>query len=98
MDKPAYKPELLLPAGTLERLKVAFLYGADAVYAGMPAVSLRNKTSFTAEEMRQGITYAHEHGKKVYLTMNLFTHNRDIPAVCSFIEGQISACWGGKCR
>ena len=80
------KPELLLPAGTLERLKIAFLYGADAVYAGMPSVSLRNKTSFTFDEMKSGIEYAHKLGKKVYLTMNLFTHNHDLPAVNAFID------------
>ena len=85
MNKPLHKPELLLPAGTLERLKTAFLYGADAVYAGMPAVSLRNKTSFTMDEMKEGIRYAHELGKKVYLTVNLFTHNQDIPKVEGFI-------------
>ena len=59
MNNPVQKPELLLPAGSLERLKTAFLYGADAVYAGMPAVSLRNKTSFTMDEMKEGIAYAH---------------------------------------
>ena len=80
------KPELLLPAGSLNRLKTAFLYGADAVYAGMPGVSLRNKTSFTMDEMKQGIEYAHTLGKKVYLTINLFTHNRDIPRLKEFIS------------
>lgn len=73
------KPELLLPAGSLDRLKTAFLYGADAVYAGMPGTCLRNKISFTPAQMKEGIAYAHELGKKVYLTINLFTHNRDIP-------------------
>ena len=80
------KPELLLPAGSLNRLKTAFLYGADAVYAGMPGVCLRNKISFTPEEMKEGISYAHSIGKKVYLTVNLFTHNHDVPRVESFIE------------
>ena len=80
------KPELLLPAGSLERLKTAFLYGADAVYAGMPAVSLRNKTSFTVEEMTEGIRFAHSLGKKVYLAMNLFTHNRDLEKLTSFVD------------
>ena len=80
------KPELLLPAGSLNRLKTAFLYGADAVYAGMPGVSLRNKTSFTMDEMKQGIDYAHTLGKKVYLTINLFTHNRDIPRLQEFVS------------
>lgn len=79
------KPELLLPAGTLNRLKTAFLYGADAVYAGMPGVSLRNKTSWTLNEMQTGIAWAHERGKKVYLTLNLFTHNRDISRLNEFI-------------
>ena len=79
------KPELLLPAGSLNRLKTAFLYGADAVYAGMPGVCLRNKISFTAEEMKEGINYAHSIGKKVYLTVNLFTHNKDIEKVENFI-------------
>jgi len=86
MNNPVQKPELLLPAGSLERLKTAFLYGADAVYAGMPAVSLRNKTSFTMDEMKEGIAYAHHLGKKVYLTVNLFTHNADIPKVEGFIR------------
>lgn len=80
------KPELLLPAGSLDRLKTAFLYGADAVYAGMPSVSLRNKTSFSTDEMKAGINYAHSLEKKVYLTLNLFTHNRDIPALQNFID------------
>lgn len=84
--KPKCKPELLLPAGSLNRLKTAFLYGADAVYAGMPGVSLRNKTSFTMDEMKQGIEYAHALGKKVYLTINLFTHNRDIPRLKEFVS------------
>lgn len=80
------KPELLLPAGSLNRLKTAFLYGADAVYAGMPGVCLRNKISFTIEEMAEGIQYAHNLNKKVYLTVNLFTHNHDIERVHNFIK------------
>jgi len=79
------KPELLLPAGSLDRLKTAFLYGADAVYAGMPGVSLRNKTSFTLDEMKQGIDYAHSLKKRVYLTINLFTHNRDLERLSEFV-------------
>lgn len=79
------KPELLLPAGSLERLKTAFLYGADAVYAGMPGVCLRNKISFSFEELKEGIEYAHSLFKKVYLTVNLFTHNSDIERVKNFV-------------
>lgn len=80
------KPELLLPAGSLDRLKTAFLYGADAVYAGMPGISLRNKVSFSFEELQEGIRYTHSLGKKIYLTINLFTHNRDIPRLSAFIS------------
>jgi len=72
------KPELLLPAGSFERLQTAFLYGADAVYCGLPSVSLRAKSAFTLEDLKKGIDYAHSIGKKVYLTLNLFTHNRDL--------------------
>ncbi len=79
------KPELLIPAGSLDRLKTAFLYGADAVYAGMPGVSLRNKTSFTMDDMKTGIAYAHSIGKRVYLTINLFTHNSDLDRLNDFI-------------
>ena len=72
------KPELLLPAGTLDRLKTAFLYGADVVYCGLPSVSLRAKSGFTIDDLKQGIDYAHSIGKKIYLTLNLFTHNQDM--------------------
>ena len=72
------KPELLLPAGTLDRLKTAFLYGADVVYCGLPSVSLRAKSGFTSGDLKEGIDYAHSIGKKVYLTLNLFTHNQDM--------------------
>lgn len=84
--KQIKKPELLLPAGSFDRLKTAFLYGADAVYAGMPGICLRNKISFTLAEIKQGIDFAHGLGKKVYLTINLFTHNKDIEHVSSFIS------------
>ena len=80
------KPELLLPAGSLDRLKTAFLYGADAVYCGMPSVSLRNKTSFTMDEMKEGIAYAHQLHKKVYLTINLFLHNHDVKNLTAFVD------------
>lgn len=73
------QPELVMPAGTLEKLKFACAYGADAVYAGMPKFSLRARTnSFTEEQLAEGILYAHEHGVKVYLTLNIFAHNNRI--------------------
>ncbi len=80
------KSELLMPAGSLERLKTAILYGADAVYLGTPDMSLRTKSSFTLEEVVEGIEFAHKHGKKVYLTLNLFTHNKDIPKLDEYIK------------
>lgn len=80
------KPELLLPAGSLDRLKTAFMYGADAVYCGLPSVSLRAKSTFTTADLKEGILYAHELGKKVYLTMNLFTHNSDIPRLTECVQ------------
>ncbi len=80
------KPELLLPAGTLDRLKTAILYGADAVYCGTPDMSLRVKSAFSLEDLVEGIEYAHSKGKKVYLTLNLFSHNKDIEKLPQFIE------------
>lgn len=80
------KPELLLPAGNLERLKTAILYGADAVYCGTPDMSLRVKSAFSLEDLLEGIEYAHSKGKKVYLTLNLFSHNKDIEKLPQFIE------------
>jgi U32 family peptidase len=80
------KPELLLPAGTLDRLKTAILYGADAVYCGTPDMSLRVKSGFSLEDVVEGIEFAHSHGKKVYLTLNLFSHNKDIEKLPEFID------------
>ncbi len=80
------KPELLLPAGSLDRLKTAFMYGADAVYCGLPSVSLRAKSAFTMADLKEGILYAHDIGKKVYLTMNLFTHNADLPRLTECVQ------------
>lgn len=86
MKKEIKKPELLLPAGSLLKLKTAFLYGADAVYAGTPEMSLRAKSKFPLEDMEEGISFAHEKGKKVYLTLNLFSHNRDIAKLENHIK------------
>ena len=72
------KPELLAPAGNLKKLKLAFLYGADAVYLGGKNFSLRTfADNFTEAEMREGISFAHERGKKVYVTANIFAKNAD---------------------
>jgi len=72
-------PELVMPAGTLEKLKFACAYGADTVYAGMPKFSLRARTnSFTESQLAEGIKYAHERGVKVYITLNVFVRNNRI--------------------
>ncbi|MDD5833154.1 MAG: U32 family peptidase [Clostridiales bacterium] len=73
------KPELLIPAGNLETLKTAVFYGADAVYIGGEAFSLRAKAdNFDRESMTEAVRYAHEHGVKVYVTANIFAHNYDL--------------------
>jgi putative protease len=79
------KPELLMPAGSLDRLKTAILYGADAVYCGTPDMSMRSKSAFSLEELVEGIKYAHQHGKKVYLALNIFSHNKDIVKLPEYI-------------
>ncbi len=73
------KPELLIPAGNLSVLKTAVRYGADAVYIGGEAFSLRaNADNFSLEEMAEGIRFAHENGVKVYVTANILAHNEDL--------------------
>lgn len=73
------KPELLAPAGNLAKLKCALNFGADAVYAGGKAFSLRAfADNFTEEELAEGIAYAHERGKKVYVAANIFVRNADL--------------------
>ena len=80
------KAELLLPAGSLVKLKTAILYGADAVYAGTPDMCLRAQSKMTMEDLQEGIAYAHERGKKIYLTLNLFMHNRDVEKLPTFVD------------
>lgn len=87
MKKERKKPELLAPAGSPEVLKVAVAYGADAVYLGGEAFSLRaNAHNFSPEEMREGIRYAHERGVKVYVTANIFAHNEDLKEVAAYFK------------
>ncbi len=79
MHRQGAIPELLIPASSLEVLKVAVRYGADAVYIGGEAFSLRAKAkNFSAQEMREGISYAHAHGVKVFVTVNILAHNEDL--------------------
>ncbi len=86
------KPELLAPAGDLEKLKIAVLYGADAVYIGGEAYSLRAKAkNFDYETMKEGIKFAHDHGVKVYVTANIYAHNNDFNGMAEYFKEVESA-------
>ncbi|MCP4355670.1 MAG: peptidase U32 [Proteobacteria bacterium] len=80
------RSELLMPAGDLNKLKTAITYGADAIYCGTPDLSLRTKSGFSLEDLIEGIEFAHTHGKKVYLTLNIFSHNKDYEKLPAFVE------------
>ena len=81
------KPELLIPASSLEVLKTAVVFGADAVYIGGEAFGLRAKAkNFSMEDMKEGIAFAHAHGVKVYVTANILAHNRDLEGVQAYFE------------
>lgn len=83
----ARHPELLIPASSLEVLKIAVVFGADAVYIGGEAFGLRAKAkNFTLEEMREGIQFAHEHDVKVYVTANILAHNEDLEGVRAYFK------------
>ncbi len=80
------KPELLAPAGNLEKLKTAINFGADAVYLGGSKLNLRAfADNFGNDELKQGIEYAHERGKKVYVTLNVFPHNEDLEGLEEYL-------------
>ncbi|MBQ8131198.1 MAG: U32 family peptidase, partial [Bacilli bacterium] len=88
----AKKIELLAPAGDIERLKVNLLYGADAVYIGGQNYSLRaNATNFSIEQIKESCDFAHERGKKVYLTLNIVFHNEDMEGVEEYIKEVVDA-------
>lgn len=81
------KVELLAPAGNLEKLKIAISYGADAVYIGGKKFGLREQSdNFSLDEMKQGVEFAHNRGKKVYLTMNIFAHNDDLVGMADYVK------------
>lgn len=81
------RPEILAPASSLEVLKTAVYYGADAVYIGGDMYGLRAKAkNFSGEEMREGIAFAHKYGKKVYVTANITAHNRDLPGIETYFQ------------
>lgn len=81
------RPELLIPASSLEVLKVAVIYGANAVYIGGEAFGLRAKAkNFTPEDMKEGVKFAHDHDVKVYVTANILAHNRDLEGVREYFK------------
>lgn len=82
MIKYVRKPELLIPAGDLETLRAAVIYGADAVYIGGDMYGLRAKAkNFSMEHMKEGIAFAHSYGKRVYVTANITAHNGDLEGI-----------------
>lgn len=81
------RPELLIPASSLEVLKIAVIFGADAVYAGGEAFGLRAKAkNFSMKELEEGIAFAHSHNVKVYITANILAHNEDLKEVRNYFE------------
>ncbi|WP_426448568.1 peptidase U32 family protein [Paenibacillus sp. S-38] len=82
------KPEVLAPAGSLEKLKFAVHYGADAVYIGGQQYGLRsNADNFTFEEMREGVEFAEKYGAKVFVATNIYAHNEDIEGIEAYLKG-----------
>ena len=82
------KPEILAPAGNLEKLKIAIDFGADAVYIGGSKLNLRAFAgNFTNEEIAEGVKYCHERGRKLYVTMNVFPRNFDLNGIEDYIKG-----------
>ncbi len=82
------KPELLAPAGNLEKLKIAVHYGADAVFIGGQEYGLRsNADNFTQEEMAEGVQFANKYGAKIYVTTNIFAHNENIDGLDDYLMG-----------
>ena len=88
-------PELLVPASSLEVLKIAVIFGADAVYIGGEAFGLRAKAkNFSMEDMKEGILFAHAHDVKVYVTANILAHNEDLEGVRAYFE-ELKEIWTG---
>ena len=80
-------PELLIPASSLEVLKTAVVFGADAVYIGGEVFGLRAKAkNFSHDDMKEGIAFAHEHGVRVHVTVNILAHNRDLEGVREYLK------------
>ncbi|MBM7701428.1 peptidase U32 family protein [Metabacillus iocasae] len=90
------KPELLAPAGNLEKLKVAVRYGADAVFIGGKEFGLRsNADNFSQEEMAEGVEFAKQYGARIYVTTNIFAHNENMDGLEDYLKGlQDAGIWG----
>lgn len=87
MENKIKKPELLAPAGDLERLKIAMLYGADAVYIGGNVFGLRaNATNFSLDDIKEAVKFAHELDKKVYVTVNITLHNKEVDSLVEYLK------------
>jgi len=87
METGFQKPELLVPASSLEVLKTAVVFGADAVYIGGDVFGLRAKAkNFSMEEMREGIAFARSRGVKIHVTVNILAHNRDLAGICQYLK------------
>ena len=80
------KPELLAPAGSFEKAKIAYLYGADAIYCGTSSLSLRSRAAIDDEDLFKTIEYAHSIGKKVYVAMNIYAFDTDYEEVISMCK------------
>lgn len=87
-------PELLMPAGDMEKMKYAFAFGADAVYLGIPRFSLRSRENGfkSFEQVAEAVNYAHDLGKKVYVTANIFPHNHKLPSFDKYIAELLALC------
>ena len=81
------KPELLAPAGNLEKLKVAILYGADAVFVGGKEFSLRSSASnFSLEDIKEAVEFANEHGAKIHVTCNIILHEENLQGIQEYLQ------------
>ena len=80
-------PELLIPPSSLEVLKTAVMFGADAVYIGGEAFGLRAKAkNFSMEDMKDGVRFAHDHGARVHVTVNILAHNDDLEGAAEYLQ------------
>ena len=84
------KPELLAPAGDLERLKIAYLYGADAVYIGGDFNLRANADNFSLKEIKEAALYAHALNKKIYVTVNIAMHNKEYKEITDYLRLMVS--------